>query len=475
MAKSKSIHDRGQTVKMKESNINPHIIFWSGASTVTGANFEFSAGGKRILVDCGLLQGVQFADKRNAEPFPYNPADIDYLFVTHAHIDHIGRVPKLVKDGFKGKITSTEATLKIAKFMFEDALSIMRYENKNGENLLYEEDDVSKALSVWQTIEYGKPLQLSHDLAVTAKDAGHILGSAMYEFEYGNGRKIKAVFTGDLGNSPAPLLPNTEIISDADYVVMESVYGDRNHEGSGERKNKLLQAVTRTIKKKGTLLIPSFSLEKTQVLLYEINEMVENGKVGDVAVFLDSPLAIKITGVYSEMSHHFKGEVRKEVEGGDDIFEFPGLKMTPRVRQSQDIANAKGPKIIIAGSGMSAGGRILRHEEIYLGDENATILFVGYQSPGSLGREIQDGARSVQIGNKKVFVKAKVETISGYSSHKDSDGLLNFVENTAGSLKKTFVVMGEPKAAFFLVQKLRDYLGVEAVHPSDGEKVELEF
>jgi metallo-beta-lactamase family protein len=292
----------------------------------------------------------------------------------------------------------------------------------------------------------------------------------MIEFEH-EGKKI--VFTGDLGNSPAPLLRDTEEIKGADYMVIESVYGDRNHESVEERTQKLKEAIENTINKGGALLVPAFSIERTQVLLYEINNLVEDGKIPSVPVFLDSPLAIKVTKVYQNRIQNFNKGVKEEIAGGDDIFKFPLLEFTEHHKESMDIANTPNPKIIIAGSGMSNGGRIVHHEKRHLPDPNSTLLIVGYQAAGSLGRRLLDGAKEVEIMDKKVQVRAQVVNLTGYSAHKDSDGLLEFVDGSAETLKKVFVVMGEQKSSLFLVQRLRDYVGVNAIAPKLGESFEL--
>lgn len=462
--------------------------FYGGTGSVTGANFLLEGERVKVLIDCGLTQGERFSDKTNREPFSYDPASIGYLLVTHAHIDHIGRIPKLVHDGFRGKIISTTETKALAELMFPDALSVMRSERAQGEELLYEESDVVSSLALWETIPYHQTLGLGDEFEVVFKDAGHILGSAMIEIfcgthlplskgEIERGLCKKIVFTGDLGNSPSPLLQNTEAITDASYIVMESVYGDRNHENQTERQERFADIISASVSRGGILLIPCFSLEKTQVLLHEMNDLLERGKIPSVPVFLDSPLAIRVTAVYKAMNENFNDEVKKQISAGDDIFNFPKLRFTPRAFDSNEILRAEGPKIIIAGSGMSTGGRILGHEKHYLSDSKNTILFVGYQSAGSLGRIIQDGTKQVRIGEENITVRARVETIFGYSSHKDSEHLLEFVSRDAegGALEKVFVVMGEPKASLFLAQRIRDYVGVDAVVPERGEITQIDL
>ena len=414
---------------------------------------------------------MKFAEDFNRTPFPYNPALIDYLCITHAHMDHIGKIPKLVRDGFRGTIYSTSITRELASVMLADALTLLENEAKReGVLPLYEKTDIDKAFSMWKDIRYHENVEIRSGLSVYFRDAGHILGSAIIEIT-SNGKKV--VFTGDLGNSPALFLRDSEEVTDADYMVMESVYGDRNHESKEERKEKLQKIIKDTILRKRTLIIPAFSLERTQDILYEINELVENKTIEPVPVFIDSPLATKVTEIYKRNTKEFKESAKELVSSGDDPFDFPKLKFTVSRNESERAMHHANPKIIIAGSGMSVGGRVLQYESKYLPDKNATILLVGYQSVGSLGRKLLDGAKKVVIFDQEVSVCADIQIITGYSSHKDSDHLIEFVEKTASTVKKVFVAMGEPKASMFLVQRLRDYLGVDAVYPKLNETVEL--
>jgi len=448
------------------------ITFCSGTQEVTGANFLLETEEKKYLIDCGLIQKTKMADEENWEPFIYDPSKIDILFVTHAHIDHVGRIPKLINDGFRGKIYSTPPTKEIAEYMLEDTAGILGRDKEHNLDKIYSETNLKKALELWETLPYHEVLKLDSDSRVRFLDSGHILGSAMIEFVC-NGKKI--IFTGDLGNSPSPILPDTEVINDAHYLIMESVYGDRNHESRSERRDMLEDAIEDAVKRKGVLLMPTFSLERSQELLFEINALQEANRIPLLSVFLDSPLAIKLTSVFRKYKNYFKGEVQKMMESDSDIFMFPGLLSTLETEQSKMIANSPKPKIIIAGSGMSAGGRIVHHEKLYLPDPNSILLLTGYQTPGTLGRFIQDGAKRVRVAGEEVPVHAEVRNIGGYSGHKDSDALLNFVQGTVESVQKVFVVMGEPKASYFLIQKLRDYLGLDAESPEKGESVEIEL
>lgn len=459
-----------------------NLTFCSGVGSVTGANFllelakEENQNITKILIDCGLIQGEKSAQLENRDDFGYSANEIDILFVTHAHLDHVGRIPKLVKEGFEGVIYSTPETMALAELILTDAVGLLHREAVNeGIMPLYEEKDMKKAFTLWKTISYNTDTQvkLKDDsmLNVYLKDAGHILGSSIFNFTYNN---KKMTFTGDLGNSPTPLLKDTESIEGSEYVVMESVYGDRNHESKEMREEKLKEIIKSTIQKGGTLVIPAFSLERTQVILYEINKLVENKQIPKVPVFMDSPLASKVTDIYKNSTLLFNEKVQQEIRNGDDIFDFPGLEFTESSQDSKSIDHTKPPKIIIAGSGMSVGGRVIHHEEVYLSDPKNTVILVGYQTLGSIGRHLLDGEKEISIHGQKIKVRAKIESILGYSSHKDSDHLLEFIATTQNTAKKVFVVMGEPKASLYLAQKIRDNLGIDALYPERLKKYKIE-
>jgi metallo-beta-lactamase family protein len=450
------------------------LTCFGGVGSVTGANFMLETDSKRVLIDCGLNQGSPEAGELNRSEFEYDPASADLLFITHAHIDHIGRVPKLVKDGFKGEIWSTPGTKKLSELMLADTVKIgERNARETGREPMYSAGDVEKSLSAWKTLSYHEPMQFG-EFTVELSNSGHVLGSSMVKFTFDKSSR-SIMFSGDLGNSPSVLLKDREKASGLSYLLMESVYGDRNHEDKEEREEKFKKIVRESIDRKGTLLIPAFSLERTQDILHLLDDMFESDGVRPVPVFLDSPLAIKVTDVYESITKNYNEHIQKELREGDDPFNFSKFRETAEVRDSREISKVHGPKIILAGSGMSTAGRIVAHEEEYLPDESATILFMGYQAAGTLGRQIQSGLKEVMIGDEKVKVRATVESISGFSAHADSDQLVEFVSNTADTVEEVFVAMGEPKSSVFLAQRLHDELGVDAVVPEKGKVYELDL
>lgn len=449
------------------------LTFHGGARSVTGANYLIETEQAKVLVDCGLAQGTRHAEKENYKPFPYDVSTIDAVFVTHAHIDHTGRLPKLIKDGFRGKIFMTPPTKDLAELMLDDAYGIMQEEAKREEtDALYSKEDIEKTSEFIHAIPYGETQKLAGDIEFRLRDAGHILGSAIIEL-WAEGKKI--VFSGDLGNPPVPLLRPTESIEEADYVVIESTYGDRQHEDRDERKNMVEDAIEDTCARGGVLMIPTFALERTQELLYELNSLVESHRVPEVPIFIDSPLAIKATDVYKKYPDYYNTSTSHLIASGDQVFQFPRLKFTASVEESKAINDVPAPKVIIAGSGMSTGGRIIHHERRYLSDPNSLLLIIGYQVAGTLGRRILDGEKEVKIFGEIVPVRCEVKAIGGYSAHADQETLYKWIERIkqGGKLKKVFAVQGEEAPALAFVQLVRDHLGVEADAPRTGDSVEL--
>jgi len=448
------------------------LTFVGGAGSVTGACYLLESEKSRILIDCGLQQGASECEKENFKPFPFDSKTIEAVFITHAHIDHIGRVPKLIKEGFVGTIYSTAPTKDAARDLLEDAQHLMMHDLKQGQEPLYKEADIDKALDLWEGIAYHKIIE-HKDLHIELYNSGHILGSASV---FVKDNKTSVVFSGDLGNVPAPLVKDTEYITNANYALVESAYGGRVHESLEERSPILEDLIEDTVRTKGTLLIPAFAMERTQQLLFELNELVIHGRIPKIPIFIDSPLAIRLTEVFKKYENDpmfFDQEFINAVKKGARVFDFPGLRFTLTTEESKEINNISPPKIIIAGSGMSTGGRILHHEIRYLPDPNSTIFFVGYQTKGSLGRRILEGADEVKIMGEKVVVRARVKAIGGFSAHADQPLLVKWVEAMKKNVKKVFVVQGEEEESQALVTKIKDELAIDARVPESGETVEL--
>lgn len=447
------------------------ITFHGAAKAVTGSNYLLEADGKKILIDCGLRQGGRFAERQNFENFPYDPKEIDAVCITHAHLDHSGLLPKLVRAGFSGKVYSTPPTRDFAEQLLLDSETLLSKEAER-ENMppLYTSEDVISLMNMWQPVKYHEPLSIGN-VQIEFFDAGHILGSSIVTIK-AEGKRI--VFSGDLGNVATPLIKETEYIEKADYCVMESTYGNRNHEDVAGRKDLLEDVIEETVTKGGTLMIPAFAMERTQELLLEINELVKNGRIPKSPVYIDSPLAIKLTAVYEKYKNYFnKDAFAASGLTGLPLFNFSGLHMTLTPEQSKEINDVPPPKVIIAGSGMSNGGRILHHERRYLSDPKSTILFIGFQASGSLGRQILEGAKIVRIFGEEIPVRCRVVSIGGYSAHADQAKLLEWLSSMRETVKKVFLVHGEEESSAALAIQIRDNLALEAVAPSIGESYEL--
>lgn len=456
------------------------IQFCGGAGSVTGANYVIDNGKIRFVVDCGLIQGGREADELNYVPFVYNPAEIDFMIATHTHIDHIGRIPKLTKEGFRGEIYSTFPTQEFAEISLRDTVSIMEHDRT--QLPLYSDVDVDQAVAQWRGREYNEIYEINENISFRFQDAGHILGSAITEIwvlDPENGKRIKLVFSGDLGNVPSVLLRKYEYITEADYVIVESCYGDRIHQKLDERKAILKQAIKDTIERKSVLIMPTFSIERTQDILYELNDIIENhsgnglqrGKVGKIDVYLDSPLAIKATNIHAKYTQYYNQEAR-QLAKKDKIFDFPFLTLTENREDSMTINSQPQPKMIMAGSGMSTGGRVLYHEERYLSNPKNIILFVGYQAPYTLGRKILEGESPVYIHNHPVENKIEVRRVEGYSAHADQEMLLDWLSHIKNS-KNIFVVQGEQEASQTLADAIKDNLNTQAQVPTENEIIIL--
>jgi metallo-beta-lactamase family protein len=422
------------------------------------------------MIDCGLHQGSHYAETENFMPFVYDPKEVSAVFITHSHLDHIGRLPSLVKAGFKGIVYSTTATRDFAELMLLDSEHLLSKEaEREGKPPLYNEEDIAQLMKLWKGLNYHQSVDVA-GFKVELYDAGHILGSACIHIE-AEGKTI--VFSGDLGNTPAVIIKPTEKIPYADYCLIESTYGDRIHENVDGRRQMLYDAMIETVNAGGVLMIPTFAMERTQELLYHMHQLFQEGKLPHVPIFIDSPLAIKLTAVYKKHEDYFNKATEDIVKSGDDILNFPGLKLTLSTEESKAINNVPAPKIIIAGSGMSNGGRILHHEQRYLPDPKSEIIFVGYQAEGSMGRQLLEGAKEVKIFGETVPVNCKRINIPGYSAHADQPHLLDWLSSMKGSLKKVFVVQGEQASGEILAHKIIDGFGITAEVPHLNESVTL--
>ncbi|MGN1298696.1 MAG: MBL fold metallo-hydrolase RNA specificity domain-containing protein [Candidatus Scatovivens sp.] len=468
------------------------ITFLGATKTVTGSNFLVEAAGKKFLVDCGMYQGKATGELENTDPFLYNVSEIDFVLLTHAHIDHSGRIPKLYNEGYRNPIIATKATCDLCEIMLPDSGHIQEVEIewKNRKRIregkpalppLYTAEEAIKSLELFKRVEYDEIIEINDSLRVRFNDAGHMLGSSIIEiWATENGKTKKAVFTGDLGNNDLPLLDAPTMISNADYVIMESTYGNRLHVRNDDKAKMFLDIVSETLDNKGTVVIPSFAVGRTQEILYEINKLKEEHlddekflkkykTLMNSPVYVDSPLAISATEVFNKNTELFEEEIKQRMEQGDNPLEFPGLQFTKTVEESRMLNESDEPCIIISASGMCEVGRIKHHLKHNLWKPTSTILFVGYQAPGTLGRTIVDGAKSVKIFGEEIAVNARVEYIEGYSGHADQEWLLNFVYSFHNPPKHIFLVHGEEEGQEVLKDKIEETAKIPVTIPNYGE------
>ena len=472
------------------------ITFLGATKIVTGSNFLVEAAGKKFLVDCGLYQGKAELEEQNYREFDYNPAEIDFMLLTHAHIDHSGRIPKLYNDGFKGPIYAHKATCDLCQIMLPDSGHIqeMEAEWKNKKRIrkgqptrgpLYTAEDALKCMEIFVPVKYDEIIQVSENIYVRFNDAGHMLGSSTIEiWAKDDGKETKAVFSGDLGNNDIPLLSEPTMIDNCDYLVMESTYGSRLHIRNDQKAELFLKIVSETIDNGGTVVIPSFAVGRTQEILYEINKIKENRHDEEflreyrtlmkVPVYVDSPLAISATQVFKENMDLFEDEVKEEMERGNNPLEFPGLKFTQTADESKALNESDEPSIIISASGMCDVGRIKHHLKHNIWNPKSTILFVGYQAPGTLGYEIVNGAKKVTIFGEEFAVNARIEYIEGYSGHADQEWLMNFVYSFYNKPKHIFLVHGEEESQEVLRNKILENTGIGVTIPEYGETYQLD-
>jgi len=464
------------------------LKFLGAAQNVTGSRHLLQANGTRLLVDCGLYQERQFK-ARNWEPFEVPPKNIDAVLLTHAHLDHCGLLPKLVKEGFKGKIYGTSATGEIAKIILLDSAKIQEEdaefkrkrherEGRKGpypEVPLYTIEDAEVCCPLFSPVKYKQPIQFANGLEVTFFDAGHVLGSSIIRIKAQiNGRQRTILFSGDMGRTDRPIVQDPTTFDQADYILIESTYGDRVHQGKEDTKKMIADVINSTKKAGGNIIVPSFALERSQELLYYINELMLEGTIPHMTVYLDSPMASKITKVFQHSRELFDKEMVEHMLNHESPFKFPELKMTGSSDESKQINHVRESVIIIAGSGMCTGGRIKHHLVNNISNPKNTIMFVGYQAEGTLGRLILDGRKEVRILGRKHQVKAKVIRINGFSAHADRNELFAWLSNLKKPPRKIFVIHGETNSSQKFADYIREKTGWQVVVPSYLDEIILD-
>ena len=449
------------------------LQFLGAARQVTGSQYYVEADGARLLVDCGMYQERAYL-ARNWDRSPLRLRDLDALLLTHAHVDHCGLAPKLVQDGFRSPIITTSASADLVELVLRDAAQIQaedaafkeKRHRKEGRwggrpvKPLYTMRDVDRTLPLLESVPYDRPVKINDHVQAVFHDAGHILGSAMIELRVtDHGRPRKIVFTGDLGQWDRPIVRNPTVFTEADYVVMESTYGDRDHEDHGSVESQLEKVVSETVAAGGKLIIPIFAIERAQELIYHLNRLLEAQHIPEVPVFLDSPMAADVNEVFRHHRECFDAEAEQMVAAGGSLLKFPLLRVVRSVEESKSINDLKGPAVIMATSGMCTAGRIKHHLAQHIGDPACTILFVGYQSQGTLGRQILDGNREVRIHGLSRLVRARVAQIQGVSGHADRTALLKWLGYFQQPPRQLFITHGEQQASLAFAQQVRQQMG----------------
>jgi len=464
------------------------IQFLGAARQVTGSRYYLHADGARLLVDCGMFQERQYLE-RNWNPSPVPPDQIDAVILTHAHLDHCGLIPKLVHEGFAGPVWTTAPTVDLAELILCDSAEIQmedvtykrkrhRKEGRRGKHPevpLYTLRDVARAMRRFRAVGYLEPVKINDHASVVFHDAGHILGSSMVEVRVeDNGSPRRVIFSGDVGQWDKPIVRDPSVFDEADFVIMESTYGDRDHPDRGDIQTQLAEVINRTIGGGGNVVIPTFAVERAQELIYHLSQLLRDNRIYEVPAFLDSPMAADVTDVFRQHRDYFDEEAWNMIAAGDSPLRFPELSMPRTVEESKGINRLKQPAIIMATSGMCTAGRIKHHLVHNISRPECTILFVGYQARGTLGRQILDGAEEVRIHGRQWRVKARVEQIAGFSGHADRRGLLRWL----GALKKPprqlILTHGEEEATLSLAEQVRRNLDWPVAVPEYQQTITLE-
>lgn len=471
------------------------IKFCGAATNVTGSCHLITSGDHKILLDCGQFQGGKTEERKNFEDFPFNPKEIECVILSHAHIDHCGRLPLLVKKGFKGKIYCTKPTGDLLEIMLRDSGYIHEKEAewKNKKNLrkgrpledpLYTVKDAEESLKYIEPILYDQLININDDMRIVFNDAGHILGSAITELWITeNGKTAKVVYSGDLGVPERPILRDPTIIKSADIVIMESTYGNRIHPKNQLSVSNLIKIVINTRRRGGNTIIPSFAVGRTQELIYEFNKLYTEDnefkkELDKVNVYIDSPMATRATQVFRDNAQVYDEEAREFLMNGENPLDFPGLKFTKTTEESQALNTDKTPKIIISASGMCDAGRIRHHLKHNLWNPKSSIVFVGYQAQGTLGRRILDGEKDVALFGEPIHIQAEIHNLEGFSGHADREGLLHWVEGFQSEPKQIFLVHGEEQSKHDLATTIESRTGykphvIEAYSEYELETAEL--
>jgi len=461
--------------------------FLGAVRQVTGSQHLLQVGGTRILIDCGMYQERDF-QARNWEPSPFAPEDIDALLLTHAHVDHCGRAPKLVAEGFNGPIFATAASTELVELILRDSAKIQaedveykkRRHRKEGRRVkrpiepLYSIDDVERTVPLLQPVRYEQSIPIGDDVSVAFHDAGHILGSAIIELKVReNGRTRRVLFSGDLGQRGKPIVRDPAVFAQADVVVMESTYGDREHEPGGDIETQIADAIHRTVEAGGNIVVPIFAIERAQEFLYHVSRLLHTGQVPQLPVFLDSPMAVDATAIFRRHRECFDANAWQLINEGRSLFNFSGLELVRSTEESKAINDHKGTAIILSTSGMCTAGRIKFHLRHNISRKDSTILFVGYQAKGTLGRQILEGRKYVRIHGSDYTVKARVDQIRGFSGHADRTAMMDWLGNLQTPPERLFLVHGEESQALAFAKHIEDTLRWNVTVPEYRDVVEI--